>query len=414
MDRNISTSDTTARHGGLTRTKPILHWASEAVINRDSQGRYWSNHPLHSSHMAEIRAHFSHLRLVLRVRELEPPTETVTWLMEPDISIEPLPSFKGVGGFIGALPSLMRRLNRAAARADALVVRLPGPIGSLHALFCLVRRIPYTAHMVGDPDQVLSSRGFRWYERLMRWPLVVISRFICSRAVACAYVTEQQLQLLYPPRKGVPSVAISNVLLKPHHFVGCSRLKLLGDSAVLAFCGSLAQEYKGLDILLDALSRLTSVGYNIHLKVMGDGVFRAKYENQALCLGLAGQVRFYGNVPSEEVLIHFRSSDLFIMPSRTEGLPRAMIEAMAQALPCIGTDVGGIPELLDKDALVPIDNASALAARIENFLCDGEIFAAQSRRNLERSKDFETSLIAERRHKFYGWLSQAATKRKSI
>ncbi|MCF8708911.1 glycosyltransferase family 4 protein [Rhizorhapis sp. SPR117] len=396
------------------RAKPTLHWASEAVINRDRHGRHWSAHPLHLSHLAEIRSHFDHLRLVLRVEERDPPVETVTWIVDHDVSVEPLPGYKGVGGFIKALPALVQRLNRAAVKADALSVRLPGPIGSLHAFFCWLRGIPYTVHMVGDPHQVLSSKGFRWYERLMRWPLVAVSRFICSRAVACAYVTERQLQLLYPPGKGAPSVAISNVLLEPRHFVDRPRLGPLKNRASLAFCGSLAQEYKGLDILLEAVYQLTSAGLDIHLVVMGDGVFRAKYETQALRLGLIERVRFCGNVPPETVLVQFRSCDLFVMPSRTEGLPRAMIEAMAQALPCIGTNVGGIPELLDDAALVPSDDVSALAARIERFLRDEQLFAAQSARNLDRAKYFETSLIAERRHSFYGWLSRAAVKRKTI
>lgn len=394
------------------RPKLTLHWASEAVVSRDSSGRHWSAHPLHLSHLAEIRAHFDHLRLVLRVEERDAPSEGVMWIADRDVSIEPLPSFKGVGGFAKALPALVRRLHRAAAKSDALVVRLPGPIGSLHALFCWLRGIPYIAHMVGDPDQVLRSKGFRWYEQLTRRPLVAVSRFVCRRAVACAYVTERQLQSLYPSGKGAPSVAISNVLLEPRHFVDRPRSGPARSPAMLAFCGSLAQEYKGLDILLEAISQLVSAGLDVRLAVMGDGIFRAKYESQASRLDLTDRVRFCGNVPAEAVLAQFRSSDLFIMPSRTEGLPRAMIEAMAQGLPCIGSRVGGIPELLDEAALVPVDDASALAACIERFLRDGRLFAAQSARNLKRARDFETSLIAERRHRFYGWLSAAAAKRR--
>lgn len=413
MDEGALTSDVVQLRDGFERAKLTLHWASEAVICCDSQGRYWSAYPLHLSHMEEIRAHFDHLRLVLRVEERDPPDNAVTWIVDHDVSVEPLPFFNGVGGFIKALPVLVRRLYLAAAEADALVVRLPGPIGSLHAFFCWLRGIPYTAHMVGDPNQVLSSKGFRWHERLLRQPLVALSRFVCSRAVACAYVTERQLQSLYPPRKGVPSVAISNVLLELRHFVDRPRIEPVGNSAMLAFCGSLAQEYKGLDILLAALRELTSAGFDVYLTVMGDGAFRAEYETQASRLGMTERVQFCGNVPPEAVLEQFRSSDLFVMPSRTEGLPRAMIEAMAQALPCIGTNVGGIPELLDETALVPIDDSHALANCIERFLRDRQLFAAQSERNLRRSRDFETSLISERRFQFYSWLSKAAHRRKA-
>lgn len=388
-------------------TKPRLHWASEAVVYRDIHGRHWTTHPQHLSHMAEIRTHFDHLCLVLRVEQQDPPTEAITWIDEDDVSVEPLPIYKGLGGFLKALPSLLWRLNAASERADAITVRLPGMIGSLLAFFCWIRGIPYSVHMVGDPDQVLKSKGFYWYERLMRLPLVAFTRFTCRHAAACAYVTEKHLQLLYPPRRGTQSIAISNIFLEADHFVAAPRAGVNKDRPVLTFCGSLAQEYKGLDVLLNSLYDLSSSGLKLNLVVMGDGIHRSKYEEQSIRLGLSDSVRFCGNVPSESVLEQFRSSDLFIMPSRTEGLPRAMIEAMAQALPCIGTNVGGIPELLDKDALVPIDNAPELSVRISEFLNDRQLYASQSMQNLKRARYFENTLIAERRYKFYKWLHQA-------
>jgi glycosyltransferase involved in cell wall biosynthesis len=75
------------------------------------------------------------------------------------------------------------------------------------------------------------------------------------------------------------------------------------------------------------------------------------------------------------------SADLFVQPSRTEGLPRALVEAMARGLPAIGSDVGGIPELLPAEALVPADRPDLLAATIETFAVDDALRKDHSVRN---------------------------------
>ena len=95
------------------------------------------------------------------------------------------------------------------------------------------------------------------------------------------------------------------------------------------------------------------------------------------------------------------SADLFVLPSRTEGLPRALVEAMARALPCIGSAVGGIPELLDASDLVPAGDSAALAAKIQEVLRDPLRMEKMSRRNLAGAQEFVDSVLAERRRRFY-------------
>src|SRR5262249_14373457 len=88
------------------------------------------------------------------------------------------------------------------------------------------------------------------------------------------------------------------------------------------------------------------------------------------------------------------------LASRTEGLPRAMVEAMARGLPCIGTAVGGIPELLDAEDLVPPHDADALAARIEEFLETPVRANASAARNLEKSRAYSASALQVRQAAF--------------
>ncbi|GAB3976194.1 glycosyltransferase family 4 protein [Plantactinospora veratri] len=82
---------------------------------------------------------------------------------------------------------------------------------------------------------------------------------------------------------------------------------------------------------------------------LGDGRYRPRLERLATDLGVRRQVHFTGTISAAtEVRRQLDAADLFVMPSRTEGLPKALIEAMARGLPAVATSVGGIPELLPR------------------------------------------------------------------
>lgn len=110
---------------------------------------------------------------------------------------------------------------------------------------------------------------------------------------------------------------------------------------------------------------------------------------------------FLGHLPSgDAVRRELDSAHLFVLPSHQEGMPRAMIEAMARALPCLGTRVGGIPELLSRPALVDAGDR-ALARRIADIARDPELRADLSRRNLTRAREFHERTLQPTRERFY-------------
>jgi glycosyltransferase involved in cell wall biosynthesis len=112
----------------------------------------------------------------------------------------------------------------------------------------------------------------------------------------------------------------------------------------------------------------------------------------------------------EEVRAQLDQADLFILPSRQEGLPRAMVESMARALPCIGSRVGGIPELLASDDLVPPGDVMALAEKIREVLTDPQRLAAMSLRNLTLSRQYHEEILRKTRFRFYEHLKAKTTE----
>jgi glycosyltransferase involved in cell wall biosynthesis len=120
---------------------------------------------------------------------------------------------------------------------------------------------------------------------------------------------------------------------------------------------------KDLGTLLDAFATLPADGsFRARLYLVGDGPERAMLEARRDALGLADRVTFLGaRSDVSEVLM---AADAFVMCSKSEGLPMALLEAMAVGVPCIATAVGGIPDLFgdDRGLLVPAQDALALAA----------------------------------------------------
>jgi glycosyltransferase involved in cell wall biosynthesis len=170
----------------------------------------------------------------------------------------------------------------------------------------------------------------------------------------------------------------------------------------LIFVGTLAQLYKAPDVLIDAVGLCVQEGLDLQLILVGDGKHRAELEAKATTLGLGQCVRFLGRLPAgDAVRAQLDRADLFVLPSYQEGLPRAMIEAMARGLPCIGSTVGGIPELLPSEDMVPPGDAAVLAHKIRQVVTAPHRMSRQSARNLEKAQDYKDEVLNRRRIAFY-------------
>jgi phosphatidyl-myo-inositol dimannoside synthase len=375
----------------------VLHLVMEATFARDRDGRYWCKELQGNDHWSLIAGTFDHVHLVARVvdtDELAPPAQT---LDPARVTVVPLPAYKGLAGFLRVATTLVARQWTASAAVDVALLRLPGPIGSIMGLCLAVRGKRHVVELVGDIDDVLTTAGFSAPTRATRVPLRWLTRRLCQTARAVSYVTQETLQRKYPSGAHAASCACSDVQLTPDDFARGPRRSVRRDVVRLAFCGSLAQRYKGADVLVEAVRLLRARGLRVEVQLAGDGVHRAALAQQAARAGVADSIHFLGHVSRERVMALFSEVDLFVMPSRTEGLPRALIEAMARGLPCIASRVGGIPELLADDALVPPDRPAALAEAIERFVTEPARMDQHAERNLAVARRFASPrLFAER------------------
>jgi glycosyltransferase involved in cell wall biosynthesis len=146
---------------------------------------------------------------------------------------------------------------------------------------------------------------------------------------------------------------------------------------------------------------------DLKLVILGDGRYRSQLQEQAGRLGIGERVLFRGEVATgKPVLDALDQADIFVLPSHQEGLPRAMIEAMARALPCIGSTVGGIPELLPPEDMVPPGSVSALSAKILEIGSDPVRRGRMSAQNLETAQEYRRETLQKRRRAFYLFLRE--------
>ena len=286
---------------------------------------------------------------------------------------------------------------------------------------------PYGLEVVGDPHEAFAPGA-------VKHPLRPFFRYLstralkeqCARAAAVSYVTERALQRHYPARNHGFAVGVSDADLQETYFRSVPRVFTTSYSSTdlsvddyapgpkkyaspirprLVFVGSLEQMYKGQDVLIRAVSVLSRRAFPVELRIIGDGRHRSELEELARSLSLNGSVKFLGELPAGiAVRSQLDDASLMVLPSRTEGLPRVVVEAMARGLPCIATSVGGIPELLHPDDLVPPNDPQALADKIQQVICDPSRLCRMSARNLRKAQEFRPEVLEKKRTEFYEFL----------
>ncbi len=172
-------------------------------------------------------------------------------------------------------------------------------------------------------------------------------------------------------RLEVPTATIPNAIAMPAEPAAPARLEGVGPEHVVIGTVARFVPVKGLDTLLEAARQLVRHAPGTRLLLVGDGPLLPALRARAEALGIAGAVLLPGHRP--DVRPYLAAMDLFVLPSLAEGLPMALLEAMAAGLPVVATRVGGIPEVVRdgvEGRLVPPGDPAALAGACLAFVGD--------------------------------------------
>lgn len=146
------------------------------------------------------------------------------------------------------------------------------------------------------------------------------------------------------------------------------------NASDIVYLGEMRQ-LKGVDVLIEALAKLSRDGRQLTATLVGDGPDEAMFQSQVRQLGLTHLVTLRKSMPTREALSLGR---IVVMPSRAESLPYVVLEALAAGKPLVATNVGGVPEIFGpySDRLVPPDDADALGKSIIDTMESGETTAS--------------------------------------
>jgi len=318
------------------------------------------------------------------------------------VGVVVVPYYIGPWQFLARALRVWRVVQGAVRENDAVILRVES-----HVVNCMERRLrqtghPYGVEVTGDPYDQFAPGSVRHVLRaFMRWWYPQQLKRQCAHACAAAYVTEQALQRRYPCPSY--SVGVSDVELPREAYIAMPRtMRDDGASVSLVYVGTMEQLYKAPDVLIEAVAQCVHSGLDLRLTLIGDGKHRQELERLAADRGLGDRVRFMGQLTAgAPIRAQLDAADLFVLPSHQEGLPRATVEAMARGLPCIGSVVGGFPELLASEDLVPPGNIDALAEKILTVARDRKRMERMSARNLARARSFADEALQAPREAFY-------------
>ena len=357
---------------------------SEGRFTQDGEGHVWGAAAFSAPKLAWYRRVFDEVALLARVSPVRSDLSGLVPLtQEPWVEVIPLPDFVGLSGMLRQSARVRKRLRGALRPDDALVVRVPTTSGVLLYPSLRRQRRPYGVEVIGDPSEVFDARVLSpRFRPAIQAAGVRSTRSLTRHATTAMYVTQRTLQERYPPGPDtlVASATDADV---PASWFRTARIRDAEQPFQVIAVASLEQPYKGVDVLLEAVARLTEQGTQVRLEVVGGGVLLPAMKAEAARLGIGERVHFCGQQGTQGVQQRLAAADLFVLPSLTEGLPRALVEAMAVGLPCIASAVGGVPELLPAEDLVTPGDAEALATAMSAMLAHPGRRLAASQHNAD-------------------------------
>ena len=374
-------------------------------FERTPDGQVWTNGQFPYSFWTRYLAAFDGVTVLARVRDVPELSSERQSVSGNGVRFLGLPDYTGPSQYAFRSAAVAATARKAVRNGNAILLRPPSETTGWVLWHMRKSGRPYAVEVVGDPYDVFAPNAVRHPLRpVFRWWFTRVLKRQCANACAAAYVTERALQQRYPPAPDALATHYSDIELPEIAFVSAPRKLQQNRKARIIFVGSLAQLYKAPDVLIDAVATCQA-HVDAELVIVGSGRYQHELEERAKAHRIGDCVHFCGQLTNPvDVRSELDRADLFVLPSRVEGLPRAMIEAMARALPCIGSSVGGIPELLPPEDIVPPGDVPALASKITQVLQQPARMQQMSARNLIKAGEYKDDVLNARRREFYQFL----------
>jgi colanic acid/amylovoran biosynthesis glycosyltransferase len=273
-----------------------------------------------------------------------------------------------------------------------LHVHFGGPVATVGLLVHQAWQIPWSLTLHG-PDEFFDQEAFYLRQKIESASFVIcISDFCRSQVLRIApALDDSRLEVV---RLGVDCSA-----LRPSPIQNPDTAPAIAGNLPLRLaCTGRMVAAKGHRILLQALAQLAAQGIGFSCTLIGDGPERRELEALSRQLGISEHMRFLGSMAHQPALAEVAKAEVFVLASFAEGLPVALMEAMAMGVPCVSTTIAAIPELISDGVnglLVPPANPTALSAAFSRLSKDAVLrrqLGQEARATVETQYNLATNL----------------------
>lgn len=299
--------------------------------------------------------------------------------------------------------AIKKALHEEISKAEAIIIKPLARKGLMAIKIAKKLKKPYMIEVTGDIHNALRQNP----SFLKRMYAPVLYRQILNTIRDCRfglYVSQEYLQSQFPIRGKM--CGCSDVILKkadPEVLAKrIQRIEALPEQKTinLALIGFYQSNMKGVDTAIRALARLPE---KYHLHILGNGTEenRNKWIEYGKARSVVGRIHFPKPLSSSELVLEWLDTmDAFVLPTRSEGLCRCMLEAMSRGCPSFATDICTMPELLPAECLHPLGDDEKLSEQILAVMEQSDLAKKYARINFEHAKEYDPEILKNRRNAF--------------
>ena len=373
-----------------------------ADFYKDDDGNYYSGGTVSLSIWKRYLKYFDSLVAIGRDMGIKPQNKKLTEVSMQNVEIRLFSNINGFKELFLNFRKVQKSIRYSLNDVDSAIIRLPSISGLVACHEAKKAKIPYMVEVVG------CSRDSLWYHgsitgKILAYPMYFLNRHFIKSAPFSIYVTQTFLQERYP-NKGFECACSDVSLEEINESVLLKRKEKIlsmrkNQPVKFGLIGSLNVDYKGHEIALRALSCLKNT-LNFELRFLGDK--NDKWNMLIKELKIEDKVYYDGVLPSGKAVYKWLDElDVLLMPSKTEGLPRSLVEGMSRGLPAIGSRVGGIPELLNDEYMFESNDYVDLSTKIQRLVSNKDNLLKSSLNNFEKSKNYSENVLNKRRDAFF-------------